>query len=178
MTTRETGKDVHVQRFAKGEFLFKEGEWGDRIYQLRSGEILVFKTGEKGNRIALAKLKPGDMFGEMFLLNNNHTRTASAVAVEESVVNVFFEEAIMEDLKDMPPRLRVLFTGLVEKLNKLNTCYVHELTEIIEEKDAVKHGGRLPKLRPAQEEERDTGISGDRIVSKPVAEEEESATKS
>lgn len=173
--TKGSERDVHVQRFAKGQFLFKEGEWGDRIYQLRSGEILVFKTGEKGNRIALAKLKPGDMFGEMFLLGNNHTRTASAVALEESVVNVFFEQAILEDLKEIPPRLQVLFTGLVEKLNKLNVCYVHELTEILEDKEPEKHGGLLPKLRPAQEESPETTLSGDRIMAGSHHQKEESS---
>ncbi len=57
-----------VQRFrardvAKGEAIIREGEKSDGLYLILSGEVEVTKAGQ-----ALAKLKEGELFGEMSLL--------------------------------------------------------------------------------------------------------------
>ncbi len=106
----------HDQRFAKGEFIFREGTQGDRGYEIVSGEVLVYREGPDG-MIPLARLGSGDMFGEMFVLTPDGKRNASAVAITEVVVSVYFEETLRKDLEDMNPRQRKFVEGLVSKLN-------------------------------------------------------------
>ncbi len=72
------------QRFARGEIVFAEGDAGEEMYIVRSGRVLVFKDTLDAP-ILLGYRAPGEIFGEMSLIENQ-PRTATAVAVEDSVV--------------------------------------------------------------------------------------------
>ena len=60
--------------FTAGQTIFMEGDPGEYLYALMEGEVEIRK-GEK----VLATLGPGEIFGEMALLDNS-PRSASAVA--------------------------------------------------------------------------------------------------
>ena len=53
---------------AAGDWFFREGEPGDRMYVLESGRATAIK-GWKGLDIVLSHFGPGDCFGEMTLMN-------------------------------------------------------------------------------------------------------------
>jgi hypothetical protein len=55
-----------------GQFIFREGEPGDRMYVITKGILDILKGTE-----VIAKLKRGDVFGEQALLDLNHVRTCS-----------------------------------------------------------------------------------------------------
>ena len=71
MTIVEKCQVMHLE---PGTPIFSEGDVGDELFILISGSAIVSKSG-----IELAKLKKGDLFGEMVLLNEN-TRVANIVA--------------------------------------------------------------------------------------------------
>jgi len=54
--------------YPAGSYFFREGDSGDRIYVLRTGTALVERTWQ-GRQIVLARIKPGDCFGEMSLID-------------------------------------------------------------------------------------------------------------
>jgi CRP-like cAMP-binding protein len=73
-----------TRQFAKDTMIFCEGEPGDELYIIQTGSVKIAKvTGD--NEILLAVLKPGDIFGEMALLESK-PRTACAIAYEDSVL--------------------------------------------------------------------------------------------
>lgn len=54
--------------FESGEIIFHEGDIGDYLYIIVSGEVEIFTTQEKKENI-IGKLGKGEYFGEMALLN-------------------------------------------------------------------------------------------------------------
>ena len=59
---------VHLQ-YDKNELIIKEGDYGISIYKILKGTVKVFKKSG-GTEIPLAKLGPGEIFGEMTFLNH------------------------------------------------------------------------------------------------------------
>jgi CRP-like cAMP-binding protein len=76
--------EVHVRSSYErsldpGETLFDEGDPGERLYVISSGEVELSRE-EGGSRRVVARLGPGDFFGELSALQGG-VRTARAVAV-------------------------------------------------------------------------------------------------
>ena len=70
------------KRYKQGEVLFNEGEMGDALFIIESGEVdLIVKKGE--GELKLATLPAGAVMGEMTLINIE-TRSATAKAASES----------------------------------------------------------------------------------------------
>lgn len=95
----DTGRPL---RLARGEVLFRRGDPGDSMYVLLAGRIqLVFPTA-----ISPKVLGSGDFLGELALVSPNHVRTATAVALEDSELQGFGQEAV-DRLLETKPRLLV-----------------------------------------------------------------------
>jgi CRP-like cAMP-binding protein len=69
------------RRFDVGATVVAEGEPGRSMYIIHSGELVVSKLGEAGCAICMARLGPGDFFGEMTLIE---MQNRSATVVTES----------------------------------------------------------------------------------------------
>jgi len=67
-------QETDMVQLAPGDFLFREGETGDRMYVLLEGEIDIF-LGD----FVLETAGPGSLLGEMALIEDT-PRTANAVA--------------------------------------------------------------------------------------------------
>ena len=74
---------IDVRELAAGDTLFKSGEPGEALYVVRSGEIELFIKDTAGQRIALALVGAGEMFGELALLDRG-PRTATAIAMSDT----------------------------------------------------------------------------------------------
>jgi len=57
--------NITSERFEAGETIFEQGDFGDRFYVIREGEVEVLKDG-----VPLAVLGRGESFGEMALLSS------------------------------------------------------------------------------------------------------------
>ena len=76
---------LREEHFSKGEFIFKQGEVGDRLYFLYEGSVEILSEIRSPTGVAqtrLAVLGKGDTFGEMVLIDLQH-RSASVRALEE-----------------------------------------------------------------------------------------------
>lgn len=54
--------------FPVGEVLFKEGELGRTLFVVLEGEVEVLRHSADGKEISIVKLGPGEVFGEMALV--------------------------------------------------------------------------------------------------------------
>ncbi len=70
---------VREQRYAPGSVIVKEGASGQGLYVVQEGAVSVRKGGRR-----VARLGPGDFFGEMSILDSG-PRTASVEADTETV---------------------------------------------------------------------------------------------
>ena len=67
---------LHEERFEFGDVIVQQGEPADSFYVLLSGRARAIKSDPNGGEIALATLRPGDVFGEA-ALGEGGTRSAS-----------------------------------------------------------------------------------------------------
>ena len=63
------------QTFAGGEYIFREGEAGNRLYLIVEGEVRISRDVPGSGEEALAVLKPGAMFGEMAVFDRSERST-------------------------------------------------------------------------------------------------------
>lgn len=77
---------IKERSFTQGETVFTEGEKGDALYVLLSGEVDVLKKDEK-----IATLKSGDHFGELSLIDS-WPRSATIRASEDSLCLVMDQQ--------------------------------------------------------------------------------------
>jgi CRP/FNR family cyclic AMP-dependent transcriptional regulator len=68
--------------FPKGVRVFHEGDHSDACYIVRSGDLRVTREHPDGRAIALATLGPGDIFGELAMLDGE-ARSASVEALSD-----------------------------------------------------------------------------------------------
>ena len=63
------------QSFVSGEYVFREGESGNRLYLIIEGEVRISRTIPGSGEEALAVLKKGAMFGEMAVFDRSERST-------------------------------------------------------------------------------------------------------
>jgi CRP/FNR family transcriptional regulator, cyclic AMP receptor protein len=74
---------IDMRTLAAGETLFNAGDPGESLYVVRSGEVELYIKDTAGQRIPLAIVGRGEVFGELALLDRS-PRTATAVALADS----------------------------------------------------------------------------------------------
>ncbi len=67
------------QTFQPGEYIFREGEAGNRLYLVVEGEVRISRQVPGSGEEALAILKPGALFGEMAVFERSE-RSTDAIA--------------------------------------------------------------------------------------------------
>jgi serine/threonine-protein kinase len=82
--------------FQTGEVIVKQGDEGDRAFIIQRGYCRVFKV-INGEQVAIADLKPGDVFGETSVFA--HTpRTATVQAITDVTAQVVTRDVFSEEL--------------------------------------------------------------------------------
>ncbi|GHV24615.1 Crp/Fnr family transcriptional regulator [Spirochaetia bacterium] len=90
--------------------IFAEGEPGDCLFIIRKGSVKICKIVDN-KEVMLAMLNPGDIFGEMALLENK-PRMAAAMAYEECTI-MTVTKANFEGLISTQPQLIARLTALL-----------------------------------------------------------------
>jgi CRP/FNR family cyclic AMP-dependent transcriptional regulator len=60
------------RKLSTGQVVFEEGELGDSLYVIVSGEVEVLRRDAGGEQKAIAVLNPSEFFGEMSLIDKEY----------------------------------------------------------------------------------------------------------
>lgn len=106
-----------------GEYLFREGDRPTSAYLIEEGaiEIRATRSGRPGDPpqpIVLARLGSGELVGEMSIVDRSQ-RTATAVALEHTVLLVIDSVQIRDRLADADPIVRMLIEGQVKRYRNM-----------------------------------------------------------
>jgi CRP/FNR family transcriptional regulator len=104
--------DLHRRSFDVGAHVFREGDLGQHLYVILKGEVKIARAGPGGAEVVFAVLLPGDMFGELALLEEGAVRTADAVAVEPTDCLTLERRALIAFLDSHPERVWHLVRSL------------------------------------------------------------------
>lgn len=120
---------VKMQSIKKGNTLFRKGEQGTALYLIVSGKIKISVTSRLGDEVILSILSSGELFGDMALLDGM-TRSADAVAVEDSQLYVLYQDDFIAILMKSSTAIKALFSTLCARLRKTDkfveeTCFLN-----------------------------------------------------
>jgi CRP/FNR family transcriptional regulator len=105
--------------FPAGVRVFHEGDQSDACYLVRSGDLRVTREHPDGRAIALATLGPGDLFGELAMLDGE-ARSASVDTLSESELLALPAADLRRLLADHPEISVKLVAALTRRLRETN----------------------------------------------------------
>jgi CRP-like cAMP-binding protein len=132
----ELGARLHHLSFAPGEFIIQQGDAGDSMYFVTSGQVSINYAEADGTEIQVAVVSPGEFFGEASLLTGE-IRNASAVALS-SVGCYKLGKAGLEGIMTTRPELA----------EDISVVMAHRLTEL--ETTREKLGLEAARLRESE----------------------------
>jgi type VI secretion system protein ImpH len=92
-----------VLKFPKNAVVIRQGETGNSMFAIRSGEVQVIRREEDGKQTLLDTLRGGGCFGEMALLTGE-VRSATVVTTMDSEI-LELHKKDLDDFLDKYPRL-------------------------------------------------------------------------
>jgi signal transduction histidine kinase len=114
--------------FAPNEVIFKEGDPGDGLYVVRSGRVQISAVISSGERHVFSSVLPGDVFGEMAVLDGL-PRSAHASAEGESTVIFVPRNQFVELLKASPAMSLAMVQDFSRRLREFNQQYVSKVLQ-------------------------------------------------
>jgi CRP-like cAMP-binding protein len=106
----KTGASPSIRSYLKESPVFAEGESGDELYIIQTGSIKITKI-TNDSEVILAILKPGDIFGEMAILESK-PRSASATAFDNATLMVVHKKNF-ESMSATQPQIVSKLTQLL-----------------------------------------------------------------
>lgn len=129
------GTTVNKNFFQEGDLIFKEGDPGDAAFIVETGSVGIFKNVE-GEEIHLATMNPGELFGEMAIIDGSE-RMAHAVALEESVIVSVPRTGLEAMLAKHEPFVKTLIQILVDNLRTVHEAYMKRPRSVSDYMSAV-----------------------------------------
>ncbi len=174
-------KEGFTRSFSHNTFIFCEHEPGNELYIIQGGKVKITKiVAEK--EVMLAVLNPGDIFGEMAILDNK-PRSASAIA-EGSVQMFAVNRQNFEGMVTKQPQLATkLITLLAERIwliyrqlanimlkDPTGRLYDTLLTQLLKHKIEIKKAAKHIFDFGVSDLLRMTGLDpvADRVVADPI----------
>lgn len=109
---------MNLLHFSTGDTIFAPGDLAARAFQIQSGRVDLLRHTDS-ETIQVAQLGPGDVFGEMSLIEERpHSLTARAMSDVElsTLTRQEFEQSLTSD----PARLQDYLRALFERLRGLS----------------------------------------------------------
>ncbi|HEX7645397.1 MAG TPA: Crp/Fnr family transcriptional regulator [Burkholderiaceae bacterium] len=120
LTDEELGKlqaDLRIRKFSRREVVLQKGAIGDSLLFVLIGQLQVVDVTEDGRAIGLRMLAPGDFFGEIAVINGT-TRSASVLALGESLVGFLPSAMALHLFSHSPSVARLMLRHLAEKIHR------------------------------------------------------------
>lgn len=115
--------DFRLRRYATDSYLFREGDPGDHLYLVASGEVKISRTTERGGEVIFAVLGTGDLFGELAVMQENAVRSADAQALNETDCFLLHRQALVAFLQAHPAVMWQVITVLSDYIRRKDEAF-------------------------------------------------------
>ena len=124
----EIKEAAQERSFGAGQEIFREGDPGDGLYVVKTGLVEISGQLSRNHRQVFSQIRPGQMFGEMALIDRL-PRSAFAIAAQATRVT-FLEYAAMQKLIERAPGFAAGLLQLVShRLREFNQHYLREVLQ-------------------------------------------------
>ena len=114
--------------FTAGMEIFKEGDAGDALYVVASGRVQISAVIGQGERQVLSRVPPGEVFGEMAIIDNQ-PRSATALAEEQTTLHVVPRDAMLHLLTSSPQFSFSMMREITNRLREFNRQYIRQVLQ-------------------------------------------------
>jgi CRP-like cAMP-binding protein len=113
---------ARIRTYKAGETVFAMGSPGDQLMALISGTIRISVPYSEGKELFLAILHPGEIFGELAVLDGNE-RSADAVAETACTLAILDRKDILSFFERNPSLWPKLVEVLVQRLRRTDQAF-------------------------------------------------------
>lgn len=106
-----------MRRVARNAVVVHAGDRTDSVYLIASGQLRVLVSNAEGREMILSTLGPGELFGEMGMLDEN-PRSATVIALTPCHLVVITKADFRRCLQDNAEVTRYLMRNLVQRLRE------------------------------------------------------------
>jgi CRP-like cAMP-binding protein len=124
------------RRFQAGEVVFREGDTSNTCYVIRSGHARAVRENSDGRSITLAHFGPGDIFGELAMLDDER-RSATVDALEQTEAIAILGPDMRRLLRDHPDMAVKLVAGLGRRLRETNERLARQSFQTVQSRVAT-----------------------------------------
>lgn len=113
----ELASRAHARRFAAGQPICRLGDRGDSMMAVAVGVVRISLPSSKGKEIILVDLPPGELLGEIALLDGK-PRSANATALTNCELMILERRDVLPFLKRNPDACLKLMEILCERIRR------------------------------------------------------------
>ncbi|MDH5435196.1 MAG: EAL domain-containing protein [Gammaproteobacteria bacterium] len=108
----------YKQYFRAGDIIFKESDSGRCAYIIKRGRVEI-ATEDNGDKIILAELSSGELFGEMAIIDDS-PRWATARAIDDVVLIIITRDAFLNHLEETESVVRMFLHTILAKFKSVH----------------------------------------------------------
>ncbi len=102
---------TRIHLYAANEPVVRRGEKGAEMFIVQSGEVVVLGEGNGAGAVVVARLGPGEFFGEMALMTGEQ-RTATVRTTKPSTL-IGVEQSAIKELLEASPELAAIISRVI-----------------------------------------------------------------
>ena len=139
--------------FGKDQVIFREGDNATTMYDILSGKVGIYKNYGAENEQQIIVMEAGQVFGEMGMIEY-YPRSATAVALEDTVVEELGESELRDYFKTKPEKLLQLMKVLSQRVRETTQKYM-DVCRIVNDHEKArlaKNAEEMEKLRKEMEQ--------------------------
>ena len=124
--------ELQRRSFRAGETIFRQGDPGNAMYIVESGEVRIHLSGNMPQPLSLRSLRPGEFFGELAMFDKQ-PRSASAVATTDVVLLELQHDAFEGYLSKRPRVAMTIFRTMSLRLRETNAMLSGQAARNVDE---------------------------------------------
>ena len=121
--------DIIPRTFAQGDIIFHEGDPGQTLYLIQSGQVRIFVNGLDGSETSVILFgRPGEIFGELAVVDGM-PRSATAVALGQTILYTMSRERFRHHTL-IYPQLALNFMKVLSSRVRSSTQHMDSLASL------------------------------------------------
>jgi signal transduction histidine kinase len=121
-------KVANERTFGAGQEIFKEGDAGDGVSVVKDGLVEISAGMGPRSRQVFSQVAPGEMFGEMAVIEDK-PRSATALAKEETIVYFVSRDDLLALVEHSPSLALALLREVSHRLRQFDRQYLQEVLQ-------------------------------------------------
>jgi len=123
---------LDMRHFRAGTQVFAQGDIGNAMYIVASGDINIFLPGEESRRVSLKDIGRGEFFGELALFDAK-PRSASALATTDTVLYELKRATLGVFLESHPRAAMAILRTMSERMRETNALLHARVAKNVDE---------------------------------------------